>query len=107
MRVLIDECIDERLRNSFPTHECHTARFAAFAGLRNGELLGAAESGQYHVLVTVDQGLEYEQNLTGRRLAIICSSRKIKSPQRSALVCAGLFGVPILDKTGRDCEIPG
>jgi hypothetical protein len=71
MRVLIDECIDERLRNSFPTHECHTARFAGFVGLKNGELLNAAESGQYDVLVNVDQGLEYEQNLTGRRLLAI------------------------------------
>jgi hypothetical protein len=35
-RLLIDECIDERLRNSFPGHECQTARYAKLAGLKNG-----------------------------------------------------------------------
>jgi predicted nuclease of predicted toxin-antitoxin system len=105
VRVLIDECIDERLRNSFPTHECHTARFAGFAGLKNGELLNAAESGQYDVLVTVDQGLEYEQNLAGRKLAIIVLRAK-SNRLKIALVRTGLFEVHIVDKTGRDCENP-
>jgi uncharacterized protein (DUF433 family) len=39
---LIDECIDERFRNSFPAHDCQTARFAGLAGVENGELLAAA-----------------------------------------------------------------
>jgi hypothetical protein len=39
MRVLIDECIDERLRLLFPGHDCQTARFAKLAGLKNGRLL--------------------------------------------------------------------
>jgi hypothetical protein len=43
--LLFDECIDERLRNSFPAHDCQTARFAGLAGLQNGELLAAAEAG--------------------------------------------------------------
>jgi len=42
MRVLIDECIDERFRNSLPEHDCQTARYAGLAGLKNGELLIAA-----------------------------------------------------------------
>ena len=32
MRLLIDECVDERLRLSFPFHDCMTARFAGLAG---------------------------------------------------------------------------
>jgi hypothetical protein len=32
MRLLIDECIDERLRFLFPGHDCQTARFANLAG---------------------------------------------------------------------------
>jgi len=39
MRILIDECIDERFRNSLPGHDCQTARYAGLAGLTNGELL--------------------------------------------------------------------
>lgn len=36
MRLLIDECIDERLRHEFPGHDCETARYAGFAGLLTG-----------------------------------------------------------------------
>ena len=55
MRLLIDECVDERLRNSFPGHDCQTARYAKLAGLKNGELLSAAEAAGFDVLMTVDQ----------------------------------------------------
>ena len=47
MRILIDKCIDERLRNSFPDHDCQTARYAGYAGLENGELLTAAETAKF------------------------------------------------------------
>src|SRR5262245_50362030 len=43
MRLVIDECIDERMRHLFPGHECQTARFANLAGLNNGCLLESAE----------------------------------------------------------------
>jgi hypothetical protein len=42
MRLLIDECVDERLRFLFPDQDCQTARFAKLAGLKNGRLLDAA-----------------------------------------------------------------
>ena len=71
MRILIDECIDERFRNSLTGHDCQTARYAGLAGLRNGELLEAAEAAKFNVFLTVDQGIEYQQNLTGRKIAII------------------------------------
>jgi predicted nuclease of predicted toxin-antitoxin system len=71
MRILIDECIDERLRNSFPSHDCQTARYAGLAGLKNGDLLASAEKAKFDVFLTVDQGIEYQQNLTGRKIAII------------------------------------
>jgi hypothetical protein len=71
MRVLIDECIDERFRNSLPEHDCQTARYAGLAGLKNGELLIAAGTAKFDVFLTVDQGIEYQQNLAGRNIAII------------------------------------
>ena len=54
-----------------PGHDCQTARYAGFAGLKNGEILGAAEAAKFDVFLTTDQGLEYQQNLSGRRIAII------------------------------------
>jgi predicted nuclease of predicted toxin-antitoxin system len=71
MRVLIDECIDERFRNSFPGHDCQTARYAGLAGLKNGDLLTAAETAGFEIFITVDQGIAYQQNLTGRNISVI------------------------------------
>jgi hypothetical protein len=71
MRILIDECIDERFRNSFPDHDCQTARYAGLAGLKNGDLLTTAETAKFDVFITADQGIEYQQNLTARKIAII------------------------------------
>jgi len=71
MRILLDECIDERFRNALPGHDCQTARYAGLAGLKNGDLLDAAEKAKFDVFLTVDQGIEYQQNLTARKLAII------------------------------------
>ncbi|HJT89021.1 MAG TPA: DUF5615 family PIN-like protein [Bryobacteraceae bacterium] len=71
MKILIDECVDERLRLSFSGHDCQTARFARLAGLKNGELLDAAESAAFDALVTVDQNIPDQQNLSGRKLAIV------------------------------------
>ena len=54
MRLLLDECVSEQLRQHFTGHECLTARYAGFAGLENGELLEAAEAAKFDVLLTVD-----------------------------------------------------
>ena len=71
MRVLIDECIDERFRSSLTGHDCQTARYAGLAGLKNGALLAAAERANFDVFITVDQGIEYQQNPTARGIAVM------------------------------------
>jgi predicted nuclease of predicted toxin-antitoxin system len=71
MRLLIDECIDQRLRVLFPDHDCQTAAFARLAGLKNGRLLDAAEAAGFEVLITVDQNIPDQQNLAGRTISIL------------------------------------
>ncbi|MCX6591655.1 MAG: hypothetical protein NTZ56_09035 [Acidobacteria bacterium] len=51
-----------------------TASFQGWGGLKNGKLLDAAERGGFDVLITGDQTLAYEQNLSRRRLAVIALS---------------------------------
>ena len=63
MRILFDECVDERLRHLFTGHNCQTARFARLAGLKNGALLLAAENAGFEVIVTVDQHIPDQQSL--------------------------------------------
>ena len=43
----------------------------SLGGKKNGELLAIAERQGFEIFLTVDKGLEYEQNLTGRQIAVI------------------------------------
>jgi predicted nuclease of predicted toxin-antitoxin system len=70
MKVLLDECVTRYLKRDFTGHEVLTVEEAGFKGLKNGQLLQAA-SAQWDVLVTVDQNLEYQQNLKTLAIAII------------------------------------
>jgi hypothetical protein len=67
MRILLDECVNQRLRKYLPGHECQSARYAGFGGLKNGELLDAAQAANFEVLLTVDRGIEYQQDLKRRK----------------------------------------
>jgi hypothetical protein len=69
MRILIDECIDERFRNSLAGHDCQTARHTGLAGLKNGDLLKAAEAGKFDVFLTVDPNYFFFPQLDQRSLA--------------------------------------
>ena len=51
-----------------------TVSYKGWGGLKNGKLLEAAERDGFEVLVTGNRTLAYEQNLTGRRLAIVALS---------------------------------
>src|SRR2546429_9897630 len=75
MKVLLDECVTRYLKRDFAGHEVLTIEEAGFKGLKNGRLLQAA-SGQYDVLVTVDQNLQYQQNLKTFALAIVVLKAK-------------------------------
>ncbi|MGA8408416.1 MAG: DUF5615 family PIN-like protein [Candidatus Acidiferrales bacterium] len=71
MKVLIDECLPRKIKNSLAMHECRTVPELGLAGQRNGELLSLAEKQGYEIFLTMDKGVEYEQNLQSRKLAII------------------------------------
>jgi hypothetical protein len=47
--------------------DCVTARFAGFAGMKNGQFLNVAEAGGFEVLITVDQNIPTQQNFSGEK----------------------------------------
>ena len=83
MKILLDECVPKDLCKSLADHECHSARRAGFGGKKNGELLAAAELAGYDVLLTVDRNIPHQQNLAGRRLALLIMH--VESNKLSAL----------------------
>jgi predicted nuclease of predicted toxin-antitoxin system len=77
VRVLFDHNLPHKLRTSLETlgeHEMVTASYMGWGDLKNGELLRIAEETGIEVLVTGDQSLLHQQNLAGRRLAIVALS---------------------------------
>ena len=70
MKVLFDQGTPVPLRRQLPGHQVRTAYEMGWGELSNGDLLKAAEA-EFDLLVTTDQNLSYQQNLAGRRLAIL------------------------------------
>jgi hypothetical protein len=71
MRVLLDENIPAGLRKLLLGHETTLPTEAGLVGVSNGDLLAAAETLGFEVLLTADRNLSYQQNLTGRVIAIV------------------------------------
>jgi Domain of unknown function (DUF5615) len=70
MRLLLDECVPKRLKRELLSHEVQTVQDMGWAGIKNGALLKFAD-GQFDALLTVDQGIEYQQNLSGLRISVV------------------------------------
>ena len=66
MKILLDECVPSPLRKILGGHDWRTAQQMGWKNIRNGELLNLAE-GEFDVFITADQGVRYQQNLTGRK----------------------------------------
>ncbi len=71
MRVLFDQGTPVPLRSFLVDHDVDTAFEKGWQTLANGELLARAETAGYAAIVTTDRNLRYQQNLTGRQLAIL------------------------------------
>lgn len=71
MRILFDQGTPVPLRDSLQQHDVFTAFERGWSKLTNGELLDAAERENFAVLVTTDSNLKFQQNLAGRRIAIV------------------------------------
>lgn len=70
-RVLLDEGVPIGVRKLLFGYSVQSVAEAAWAGLSNGELIEAGEQAGFEVMVTADQNIRYQQNLTGRKLALV------------------------------------
>jgi hypothetical protein len=71
MRILFDHGTPAPLRSFLVSHTVREAKAQGWDTFKNGELLTAAEAAGFDVLVTTDKNIRYQQNLTGRTIAII------------------------------------
>lgn len=75
MRVLFDQGTPVAIASFLSDHTVRTTRREGWATLVNGELLRVAEEAGFDVLLTTDNNLGYQQNLKGRRIAVVALSR--------------------------------
>ena len=76
MRVLLDENIDRRLKQVFDSDfEIVTVTEHGWSGMKNSELLRAAEA-EFDALVTMDKGIEHQQNPSRINLSIALISAR-------------------------------
>ena len=75
MKILFDNNTPAGLAKFLRGHEVTRAAQAGWDTYRNGELLDVSEKADFDVMITCDQNLTYQQNLEGRRIALIILSR--------------------------------
>ena len=71
MKILFDQGTPVPLRRALPGHTVDTAFERGWSAVENGELLSLAEQESYDLLLTTDQNLRDQQNLSLRRIAVI------------------------------------
>lgn len=96
MKILFDQGTPVPLRTFLQPHRVETAYERGWDRLRNGELLMMAETEGFDVLVTTDSGLKYQQNLTGRKIAIVVllSTSWPKIQRKAANVALAVQTIP-------------
>ena len=70
MRIILGENLARPLKRLLPAKAITTVQEQGLAGTFNGALLARLE-GAFEVFVTADKNLRYQQNLSGRQLAIV------------------------------------
>jgi len=75
MRVLFDQGTPVPIAGYLREHTVRTTLQEGWDTLANGELLRVAEAAGFDVLLTTDNNIAYQQNLKGRKLAIVVISR--------------------------------
>jgi hypothetical protein len=75
MRILFDQGTPVAIRHALKDHSVRTANEQDWSTLSNGELLRVAEEAGFEVLLTTDTSLPHQQDLKGRKLAVVILTR--------------------------------
>jgi hypothetical protein len=81
MLILFDHVTPRGLARELSGHTVVAAIDRGWEQLSNGDLLKAAEEAGFQLLLTTDQRIRYQQNLSGRKIAILVLSGTTKWPR--------------------------
>ena len=74
MRILLDECLPQKLARELTGHNVETVPQAGWSGVKNGELLRRAAS-DYEALITIDRRFAEGQSVPPSLLLILLVAR--------------------------------
>jgi hypothetical protein len=80
MRVLIDECVDHRVKPHITGHDVYTVEEMGWKGKTNGDLLKEMVASNFDVLLTVDKSFQHQQNIQTAGVAVV-----LMKPTRNVL----------------------
>ena len=95
LRLLFDRNIPDPLARYLTNFAIRRTEDEGWNTLKNGELLDAAERAGFFAVLSADQNLRYQQNLVGRRLALVVLSTPKWTELRDQIpaIQAGLDGL--------------
>jgi hypothetical protein len=76
MLILFDQATPVPIRRYLKHHIVRTAAQQGWDRLANGDLLNAGEQAGFDLLLTTDKNMSYQQNLSGRKMAIVVLSKQ-------------------------------
>ena len=71
MLIVFDQATPVPIRAYLEQHTVRTAAQQGWDTFSNGDLLTAAEEAGFDLLLTTDKNMRYQQNLAGRKIAIV------------------------------------
>ena len=74
MLILFDHSTPAPLARYLTEHTVTKAKDRGWDRLSNGDLLAEAERAGFDMLLTADNNMQYQQNLTGRKIALVVLS---------------------------------
>ena len=99
-RVLLDNCIPERIAGLLTGVAVEHSKELGWAELANGTLLTVAKMGGFDVLVTTDTGIQYQQSLIGRKIAVVTVRGRKTRFQELARHAGGISRVVVSTEPG-------
>ena len=71
MRLLLDECVPRPLKRDLVGHDVQHVVDMGWSSKRNGELLKLMAAERFEALLTVDQNIQFQQNVQATGIGVL------------------------------------
>jgi len=71
MKILLDECVNKRLKSHLSGFEVYTVNEMKWCGVKNGKLMSLCVANQFDIILTIDKNIIHQQNLEKYPVTIV------------------------------------